>query len=312
MEPTLATLFAALPLAALILYFSRFINEEKWAAIGVFVFIGVVLYTFYNVMLPDDFMQQVTSTNTHGEDKSIINWSLFFKWIYICLTTLIPAVFYMFYIVAMDSEKPEPLQALLLSVLLGVIAAFSVTALEKPLFIGGFESEINLSLTDALSRGFFEIAVPSELAKWLFLFIFLSSNKYYDEYLDGVIYSVCLSMGFSGVLSVWFLYGFIDFSASMFLFKGITTSLILIPIHLMSGVMMGYYMAIGTKGEKIIYVLLALIVPILIDGGICSLLAMMGGEWWYYVIIVILLFVLSCLLYLHIIHLMRLDGINLE
>ena len=290
MDSAVLTLFAALPIAVLILFLS---DEDKiWPILFVLSLIVIVMYGFYAIIIIPDL------------GISIL------KWAYISLTALLPAVFYMFYIIAYDSKKPEPLKVLLLTVLIGIIAAFAVTAIGMPLFIGGFESELNNNIIDSLSMGFLQIAIPAELSKWLLLLIFLSLNKYYDEYLDGIVYSVCLSMGFAGVLGVWFMSGFVRFSTSMFLFKGVTTSLILIPIHLMSGASMGYFLAISNRKRKLINTVSALIVSILIDGFICSMLAMMGGDWWYYPIIGILLFVLSIVLYRQTKHLMYLDSIS--
>lgn len=290
MDSAVLTLFAALPIAVLILFFSD--EDKKWSVLFVLGLIVIVMYGFYAIIIVPDI------------GSSIL------KWAYISLTALLPAVFYMLYIIACDSKKPEPLRVLLLTVLIGIIAAFAVTATGMPLFIGGYESELNKDIIDSLSIGFLQIAVPAELSKWLLLLVFLYLNKYYDEYLDGIVYSVCLSMGFAGVLAVWFMSGFVGFSTSLFLFKGVTTSVILIPIHLMSGASMGYFLAISNRKRKVVNTVTALIVSILIDGSICSMLAMMGGDWWYYPIIAILLFVLSIVLYRQATHLMRLDSIS--
>lgn len=310
MDSAILTLFASLPLAVVILSFSKDIDEEKWITVGAFLLIAIVLLAFFNANVPDFLGYRLKVISANRYDEPIINWSMISKWIYICLTTLLPAAIFLYFIIRMDRKRPEPMGAMLLTILLGIIAAFAVTVLEKPLFIGGLVSETSFGFKDALSKGFQEIAFPSEFSKWLFLFIFLGSNKHYDEYLDGVVYSVCLAMGFAGVLSVWFMLGFIDCSVLMFLTKGMTTFLILIPVHFVSGAVMGYYMAIGTKDDKIIQLLLSLIIPILIDGVICSILAMLGGSWWCYLIIIILLIALSFMVYRHIIHLMRLDGVS--
>lgn len=290
MDSVVLTLFAALPIVVLILFLT---DEDKiWPILSVLGMIVIVIYCFYAFVIIPDLAGSIL------------------KWAYIGLTALLPAVVYMFYIIGYDSKKPEPLSVLLLTVLIGIIAAFVVTAIGMPLFLGGFDSELNKDIMDSLSIGFLQIAIPAELSKWILLLVFLYFNKYYDEYLDGIVYSVCLSMGFAGVLGIWFMSGFVNFSTSMFLFKGATTFMILIPIHLMSGACMGYFLSLGKKKRKVVNTLSALIVPVLIDGSICSMLAMMGGDWLYYSIIVIMLFVLSIFLYRQVTHLKRLDGIN--
>ena len=229
------------------------------------------------------------------------------KRIYIALTGFLPAIMYMYYVLAIDEYKPEPLRVLLITAFLGAVAAFSLTAFGMPLFLGGFYSEITHTLYDSLTIGFMKIAIPSELIKWLFLFVFLQLNKYYDEYLDGVVYSVCLSMGFASVLGIWFMSDFISFSFFTFIRKGIVTALILIPIHLMTGAIMGYFFAMARKGKKFINYTIALVSSLFVDGIICTMLAIMGDHWGYYFITGGVLLLLSLIVYRQIRHLLILD-----
>lgn len=291
MDAAVLTLFTALPFAVLILFFTDV--DKIMSILSVFGPILIAFLGFYGFLGPD-------------LGRNILKWS------YIGLTAMLPAVIYMFYVIACDSEKPEPLRVLLLTVLTGIIAAFIVTAFGMPLFVNGHDNEVEKSISDSFATGFLRIAVPAELSKWALLLVFLSLNKYYDEYLDGIVYSVCLSMGFSGVLGIWFMSEFVGASTSVFLFKGVTTALILIPIHLMSGAAMGYFVALSKRKRKFLNTVCALFVAILIDGSICSLLAMMGGNWWYYLIIGVLLSLFSIALYRQIIHLMRLDNIHIN
>ena len=291
MDAAVLTLFTALPFAVLILFFTDV--DKIMSILSVFGPILIAFWGFYGFIGPD----------------LVGN---FLKWSYIGLTAMLPVVIYMFFVIACDSEKPEPLRVLLLTVLTGIVAAFIITAFGMPLFINGHDNELGKSVSDSFSTGFLRIATPAELSKWVLLLVFLSLNKYYDEYLDGIVYSVCLSMGFSGVLGIWFMSEFVGASTSIFLFKGVTTAFILIPIHLMSGAAMGYFIALGKRKRKFLNTLCALFVPILIDGSICSLLAMIGGNWWCYLIIGVILLLLSIGLYRQIIHLTRLDNISIN
>ena len=232
------------------------------------------------------------------------------KRVYIGLTAFIPTVAYMLYITAFDSKKPEPTRLLLLTAFIGCIAAFTVTAIGLPIYHGGFYSEINYGLVDSFKIGFLKIAIPSEAIKWLFLLIFLSINKYYDEYLDGIVYSVCLAMGFACVLGIGYMFDFVKFTISTFAFKGLVTALVLIPTHVMAGTVMGYFFGLARKGNKILYITTALGTAILVDGLICTILALMGGHWGYYFTIGIVLLLLSMGFYRQVRHLMILDNIR--
>lgn len=126
-------------------------------------------------------------------------------YIVLALAAIIPAAFYVFYIMAFDSQKMEPPKVLLLSALIGMVAAVTVIWTGIPLSLADSQMAEDHGWKESFNIGFLGLALPAEVVKWLFLCVFLSLNKYYDEYVDGVVYSVCLSMGFAGVWSVWYM-----------------------------------------------------------------------------------------------------------
>ena len=232
-----------------------------------------------------------------------------FNYIFVFITSCLPVVAYWKYIRHVDSAKAEPLHVLILAAALGVVAAFVINLLGKPLFVGGIKSELTYSFSESVNIGFLDLAVPAELAKWLLLLLFLRWNRYYDEYIDGVVYSVSLSLGFTVILSTWFILGFIDCSGWLFLKKGFVTAFLLIPIHFMSGVLMGYFIAIVRKRNKVLNSLFALIAAILLDGTACTMITMIGGRFILNVLVVICLSILACMLYNRIYYLLQLDGV---
>lgn len=117
--------------------------------------------------------------------------------IILLIAAVIPAVFFILYIDMIDKQKPEPWQMLFLAALLGALTAFAVTKSGLPFLPVELPVTEGHSLPESLSIGFLRLAIPAEAAKWITLFIFLSINKDYDEYLDGVVYAVSLSMGFA-------------------------------------------------------------------------------------------------------------------
>ena len=226
------------------------------------------------------------------------------------IAAFIPAVFYVLYIEMVDSHKPEPRTMLIAAVAIGVLAALAITKLKLPMVPEGVPIREAHSLTESFSIGFLGLAIPAEVAKWLALFIFLSLNKFYDEYLDGMVYSVCLAMGFAGIWSVWFMTDCIDSTSFEMTEKCIFIILILVPIHLAAGSMMGYFFALAKGIHKIKNYVMALLVPILISGSLCSLFFMLGGHESYYVIVGILFTVLSMLFFTMLFRLLKKDGIK--
>lgn len=229
------------------------------------------------------------------------------EYVLLGLVAFCPALFYMLYIIAFDYLKPEPPMPLVLSALLGIVAAVVVVLCMD---ISMAHIEDWRSVSESLIAGFFKLALPSEIVKWLVLCMFLSLNRFYDENVDGIVYSVCLSMGYAGIFGVGFLLSYLDESFATLLEISAITVFVLIPIHFISGTIMGYYLGLARERCKIQNHLLALILPILINGLLSSIVLMIGHQWKYYFFIGVILTVLAMVVYTQIFHLLELDKVK--
>lgn len=278
--------------------YKKEIRSPRLAIIGIIGLIYAIMTAYYCVLVKPEI--RILGSGA----PYLLNY------MFVAITSFLPVVAYWKYIRYVDSAKAEPLHVLLLAVALGLIAAIILILLGKPLFVGGLYSDLTYSLLESINIGFLNLAIPAELAKWLLLLVFLHWNSYYDEYIDGVVYSVSLSLGFTVILSTWFIYGFIDCSEWLFLKKGLVTAFLLIPTHFMSGVVMGYFIALARRKNKVQNLLGALVAAILLDGSVCTILAIIGGRFILNVLVFICLCVLACVLYKRINYLLRLDGVK--
>ena len=228
-------------------------------------------------------------------------------YVLLALIAFCPAIFYMLYIIAFDHRKPEPFKALVISALLGIVVAMPVVLILDASVV---RIEEGRSFMESFIVGFFKLALPSEVAKWLVVCVFLSLNRFYDEYIDGIVYSVCLAMGYAGIFGVWFLYGFLDESFATLLEMSAIMIFVLVPIHFISGTIMGYYLGLARKRRKIQNHVFALFLPILINGMLSSIVTMIGNHWEYYFILAVILTVLAMVVYTQIFHLLELDGVK--
>jgi len=226
------------------------------------------------------------------------------EYIILFIIAFCPALFFIFFINAFDFHKPEPPKAILISAILGIIAALAVV---WGIDVSSVQIEGGHDFNESLMTGFLRLALPSEIAKWLVLCVFLSLNRFYDEYVDGIVYSVCLSMGYAGVFGAWFLTSYIDESFAALSVRSIITVIVLIPLHVISGTVMGYFLGLARKRSKIRNHALALFLPILIDGILCSMVLMIGPHEWYYFAVGIILTILAMVVFTQIFHLLKLD-----
>lgn len=231
------------------------------------------------------------------------------SYIPLIIAAFVPAALYMLYVISFDRRQPEPALALVSSTVVGMIAGFAVTRMGLSQGLGDSLATAVHNLKESAAVGFLRLAVPAEITKWFTLFIFLSLNRYFDEYVDGIVYSTCLAMGFAGVWGVWFCSDVIAPLLPSLVEQAVFLFLILVPIHLASGTMMGYFFGlVRDRKHKLLNSLKALFLAILVDGLLCSLVFFIGNNWTYYFIMGILLAILSMVFYIQVYHLLDKDA----
>lgn len=183
---------------------------------------------------------------------------------------LLPAVLLIYYVFRKDSLHPEPRGQLIKGFFFGVAAAGLVMAVMAP-FAGFLQQAAQTSVAGAVFQAFCGAAIPEELSKLLMLWLLVRSNKYFDENIDGIVYAVCVGMGFAGFENILYLIRNYD----AWLAVGSVRALISVPGHFFFAVTMGYYFSLahfGDKTRKRTNLCLAIVVPILMHGIFDSIL----------------------------------------
>jgi RsiW-degrading membrane proteinase PrsW (M82 family) len=129
--------------------------------------------------------------------------------------------------------------------------------------IGLYNNEVT-NIFDSIRLSFFGAAIPEEVAKFFILWMVLRKNPYFDEKMDGIVYAVCVSLGFAAVENIMYLFSNID----TFLAVGVSRAIFSVPGHFCFGILMGYYYSLAKfyphspKRNKA----LILVAPILVHG----------------------------------------------
>ncbi len=150
---------------------------------------------------------------------------------------LLPVLILLCFLLRKDRNRPEPPLQLLKAFGLGVLCAIPALALVELFTYLGLSPEGIASVWDALSFAFWGAAIPEELAKFFVLWLVLRNNEHFDEKMDGIVYAVCVSLGFAAIENVICLAG----NAENFVQVGLSRGLFSIPGHFCDGVLMGYY-----------------------------------------------------------------------
>ena len=151
------------------------------------------------------------------------------------LAALLPVIVLGAYIYFRDPVK-EPFSWLLRALIGGIIicipTAFVEAGISHVLFWQGFPS----TLFGTTVQAFFVAAVPEEAAKLLILWLVLRRNPYFDEHFDGIVYAVCVGLGFAAIENV----AYVLQSGEGWLTVAAMRALLAVPGHYAFAIIMGY------------------------------------------------------------------------
>lgn len=177
---------------------------------------------------------------------------------------LAPALLLICYIYYADHLQREPMRQLWRAFCFGIgsIAVSLIFSTFLELF--GLDNGYLGGLLGVLNQAFWGAAIPEETAKLLMLWLVVRRNPYFDERMDGIVYAVCVGMGFAGLENVMYL-GESDDWVTL----GIMRGLLAVPCHYYNAVAMGYFYSLykwGQQERRTRNLVLAWVVPIMMHG----------------------------------------------
>ena len=182
----------------------------------------------------------------------------------ILLTALLPIVILVFYIYHKDKNSPEPTGQLIKAFFFGILSVPLSLCISIPLGLLDVYPAEATNILGSVSTAFFGAAIPEEIAKFIMLWLLLRKNPYFDEKMDGIVYAVCVSLGFAALENIMYLFT----NADSYLSVGIARAIFAVPGHFCFGILMGYYYSLAKfypktpKKNKV----LILVAPIIVHG----------------------------------------------
>ena len=156
--------------------------------------------------------------------------------IVIILAAILPGILLWLYIWKKDPQ-PEPTSWLVKATLWGMAICIPITILEMGietlLFGTGGEPT---SLVDTTIMAFLVAALPEETFKLLALWWVLRKNPYFDEHFDGIVYAVCVGLGFATIENIFYVLGDEEWMS-----VAIIRALLAVPGHYAFAILMGYF-----------------------------------------------------------------------
>ncbi len=182
-------------------------------------------------------------------------------YILILAAALLPAILLFVYIWKKDAQ-PEPTSQLVKAFLWGVAIILPIVIVEFLILFTLFGNSEPTSVLGTTAMAFFGAALPEEAFKLLALWLFLRKNPYFDEHFDGIVYAVCIGLGFAGIENIFYVFG-----TGEWVTTAISRALLAVPGHYAFAVIMGYYYSVYhfiDHSQKTLF--LAFLIPFLAHG----------------------------------------------
>lgn len=169
-------------------------------------------------------------------------------------------------------KRPEPIGWLLAAAGLGILVGVSVISLGY-LILPDISTD---TFAGAFITSFTNAAIPEEGLKFFALYFLATRCKHFDEMFDGIVYAVCIGMGFAGFENILYLFGAEDEWISV----GISRAMMSVPMHYFFAVIMGAFFSLGwfDKKNRTVYLSVALLFPIAVHGLYDTLCFSMGLD----------------------------------
>ena len=180
---------------------------------------------------------------------------------------LVPCVVLLWYINKKDSIEKEPTGLLVKLIFLGCLSTIPAMVLE---LVGtNILTSIGMDETSYLYifiENFFIVALAEEGCKKLMLRLGSWKNPAFNYVFDGVVYGVCVALGFAGLENVLYISGF---GMEVAVVRGLAA----VPLHAICGVFMGHFYGLekkytvsGMTGLAKNVKTLSIVIPVLIHG----------------------------------------------
>ena len=196
---------------------------------------------------------------------------------------LLPVAVLLFYIYSHDKIEKEPPGLLIKLLFFGCLSCIPAVILET--VWTNFLQGIGLnpySVIYLLIENFLVVALAEEGSKRVLLKLGSWNNPAFNYVFDGVVYAVCVSLGFAGLENVLYISGF---GMDVAMVRGLAA----VPLHCICGVFMGHYYGLektyvvrGMVNEAKNAKLMGLLIPILIHG-FYDFAASIGSDTFVYI-----------------------------
>ena len=187
-----------------------------------------------------------------------------FELLGVLVLSLVPTIILTSLVLISDKKSREPLKLIIICIFSGLFT-ISFSLLIGRIVLPQFDlfKDTLFSLETFSVIRIIILAMIEEYSKLIVLYVFMSHNEKFDEIYDGFVYSALIALSFAGMETLMYVFNEPSYQdmTSLAVLRNITT----IPLHLVCGIAMGYYVAIErfskTKFQKIRKISKSILIP---------------------------------------------------
>ncbi len=154
--------------------------------------------------------------------------------------SLLPGILIVLFIYHKDKHEKEPYRYVFFCLLFGMLSCIPAImgTLAVEYAMGMPAPAQSLDLRVVAFYAFIAVGLSEELAKYIFLRLYIYRKEEFDEPMDGIVYAVIISMGFAILENVLYVY---EGGLNVAILRMFTA----VPGHAAFGVIMGYYIGLA-------------------------------------------------------------------
>lgn len=158
------------------------------------------------------------------------------------VVALTPCIAFALAIYFADRYDKEPLKYLLLVFFLGCVMTLPALVLERVLLMLNSWTGI----AGIFYKSFVVIAIVEESLKWIIVYKVVYKKPFFDEPLDGIIYSAFVALGFASIENVIYVVFRYSHVPDIALYRAVIS----VPAHCLYAITMGYYLGLSKFSKK--------------------------------------------------------------
>jgi RsiW-degrading membrane proteinase PrsW (M82 family) len=177
---------------------------------------------------------------------------------------ILPGLIISYYIWWRDKHEPEPHKYLIVCFLFGILSILPALIFESIGMEMGYKDGPNVYKTFIFAV--FVVGFSEEFSKYLFLRYYIFPKKEFCEPMDGIVYSVMISMGFASFENVLYVFG--QETSEQAYNVAYLRMLTAVPAHASFAVIMGYFVgkAKFLPNNRSLYMISGLLLATLVHG----------------------------------------------